>query len=596
MLGSNFVPYTKTLNNASVIFGETVSVGKDDFGSFINERHTFIDKSMLIKEFIESSDSVSLILRPRRFGKSTNLSMLRRFFEISHSQEEIFISKKRKLFEKLKISTETKIMENHLAKYPVIHISLKDLTADNWDGMIINLRTLVADLYGEYRYIIDTLYPDEKNNYQRILAEDQTYPSLAFALKQLSKYLQRYHKKQCIVLIDEYDSPMECAYNKGYFKIANEFFKNMFSSLLKSNDTNVMKAMLVGVLQIAKSGFLSGLNNIQAYPLHSPLPIYTDKFGFTSDEVKLLLTMREELQIEDIQKWYDGYSAGGYVHLYNPWSIINMISKGTLCPYWTSTGSTKTVKNFLWRASSSFKKAVEELLKGEAIADIKIQNDLEYLYLDQYQDTTIWTLLYYGGYLTMNLEKKLIIPNLEVRTEWINWVTDMSFFKGGKTVISMLEHLLLGNLDSFKNEFECMVIDTLSFYDVGGSKSGKNAEYVYHAFCLGMFVVARDRGYNVDSNREAGTGRYDVRIVPKSGAISDAAVVIEFKVVDDMKNLQNIAQKALNQIEEKQYRATLQNEVRKVLEIGIAFKGKMSCVLGRSLRRNENNTWSESSQ
>ncbi|CAG8848123.1 33429_t:CDS:2, partial [Gigaspora margarita] len=254
MLGSNFKPYTKTLNNARVVFGASVVVGKDNFETIISNRLTFVDKSMLVKEFIESSDFVSLILRPRRFGKSTNLSMLNRFFKIPYSQEENDIS--RKVFEKLKISTKEEIIQKHFAQYPIIYITLKDLSTGTWDKIIEKLRTLIAEIYDEHRYLISSLYPEDQEIFQRILKRDPTYPEsqLEFSLKALSKHLRRYYKKQYIVLVDEYDSPMECAYNKGYYEVANNFFKGMFSSLLKSNDENVAKAMLVGVLRIAKSG------------------------------------------------------------------------------------------------------------------------------------------------------------------------------------------------------------------------------------------------------------------------------------------------------------------------------------------------------
>ncbi|CAG8504850.1 2445_t:CDS:2, partial [Scutellospora calospora] len=554
-------------------------------------RHlTFVDKSMLIKEFIESSDFVSLVLRPRRFGKSTNLSMLHRFFEILQSQDEKII--RRKLFEKLKISAEIEIMEKHFAQYP-------DLTSETWNEMITQLRVLIAVIYRKHRFLINHLYPDTQKRYQRILDRDQTYSvsELKFAFQELSEYLRNHYKKKCIALIDEYDSPMEYAYNKGYYEIASDFFKVMFSSLLKSNDENIAKAMLVGVLRIAKSGVLSGLNNIIVYPLHqeSQFPLYVDKFGFTSDEVELLLPMRGDLKTNDVRKWYDGYISGDNIHLYNPWSIVCFLSRGTLNTYWVDTGSTQTLKKCIWKSSTSFKETVEKLLKGEYIAGVEIQDDLQYLYLDQYQDSVIWTLLYYAGYLTMNSEKHLVIPNIEIHLEWHKWVINVPFFTRGQTVTSMLDNLLLGNLDLFKKEFEYIVIDTLSFYDVGRSQSGKNAENVYHAFCLGMFVVARDRGYIVHSNREAGMGRYDVKIVPKSG-VGEIAIIIEFKIVHDNKSLSDVAHEGLCQIEKKQYRAGLQDEVKKLLEIGIAFEGKKACVVGHLLHRTEGREWIKSLQ
>ncbi|RHZ86569.1 hypothetical protein Glove_49g29 [Diversispora epigaea] len=594
MLGSKFEPYTKNLNNARVVFGASVIVGDDNFEKIINSHLTFVDKSMLVKEFIESSDFVSLILRPRRFGKSTNLSMLNHFFKIPNSKEENDIS--RKLFEKLKISNEKEIIQEHFAQYPVIHITLKELTAhsETWDKMMIRLRVLMAKIYDEHYYLIDNLHPHELMNFQKILNKDPTYSEseLVSALQELSIYLRRHYKKECIVLIDEYDSPMKHAYNKGYYEVANGFFKGMFSSLLKSNSENVTKAMLVGVLRIAKSGFLSGLKNIKVYPLYkeSLFPLYLDKFGFTSDEVELLLPLCKDLKIDDVREWYDGYIAGGTIHLYNPWSIANLLSDGILDTYWTDTGSTQTLEKCLWRASSSFKESVGKLLKGENITNVKIQDDLRYSHLGQYQDSAIWTLLYYAGYLTMNSEKHLVIPNKEIRSEWHRWVINVPFFTKGQTITSMLDNLLHGNLNLFSKEFENMIVDTLSYYEVGGSQSGTKAEYVYHAFCLGMFANARDRGFIVRSNREDGFGRYDVKIVPKPG-VDETAIIIEFKVVRDKKDLHDMAQEGLLQIEEKRYRVGLEENVKRLLEIGIAFEGKKACVLGHLLHRTDEGTW-----
>ncbi|CAG8481264.1 8248_t:CDS:2, partial [Diversispora eburnea] len=357
-------------NNARVIFGTSVAGGEDNFKTIINNCLTFVDKSMLIKEFIVSSDSVSLILRPRRFGKSTNLYMLNSFFKIPYSHEDVI---HKKLFEKLKISAEKEIMLKHFAKYPVIHFSLKVC---------------------EHRYLIKDLY-------QRILEGDLTYSEsvLVFALKELSIYLRNYYKERCIVLIDEYDSPMECAYNNGYYKNANEFFKK------HSNDENVAKAMLVGVLRIAMSGLSSELENITIYPLHQEIqedssPLYIDKFGFT-----------------------------------------------------------------------------------------------------------------------------------------------------------------------------------------------ENPENVY-AFCLGMLVYACERGYIVRSNWEAGMERYNIKIEPKPG-VNEIAIIIEFKFVHGNKSLYDMAREGLDQIEKKQYRVDLREDIKNLLEKGIAFEGKSNCMLGHLLHRTNEGTWNK---
>ncbi|CAG8809457.1 39362_t:CDS:2, partial [Gigaspora margarita] len=510
ILGSNFEPYAENLNNARVVFGAGVAVGKDNFEAIIEDRLTFVNKSMLIKEFIESSDFVSLIFRPRRFGKSTNLSMLNRFFKIPYSQEENVICNQ--LFEKLKISAEKKIMQNHFAQYPIIYISLKD-------KMVEKLKIHIATIYRGHRYLIDNLYSDEQKKYQKFLYEESTESQLLFALQELFIYLRQHYKKKCIVLIDEYDSPIECAYNKGYYEVANEFFKGMLLSLLKLYGVEILYGPDLYMLVDSS--------------------LYVDKFGFTSDEVELLLSLRENLQINDVQKWYGGYVSGG------------------------------TLKH--WK----------NVYRKQAL---HLRNPLKNL--------AIWTLLYYAGYLAMNSEKHLVIPNKEIRSEWHNWMINVPFFTQGQTITSMLDNLLHGNLDLFSKEFENMIVDTLLFYEVGGSISGKNAEYVYHAFCLGVFAHARDRGFIIHSNHEAGLGRYDVKIVPKPG-VYETAIIIEFKVVRDKKSLYDMAQEGLFQIEEKWYRVVLEENVKKLLKIGIAFEGKKACVLGRLLYRTEEGVWNK---
>ncbi|RHZ88429.1 hypothetical protein Glove_22g38 [Diversispora epigaea] len=593
MLGSDFELYTKNLNNARVVFGASVIVGDDNFQNIINSCFTFVDKSMLIKEFIESLDFVSLILRPRRFGKSTNLSMLNYFFKIPYSQEEN-ISNSR-LFEKLKISTEKEIIQKHFAQYPVIYISLKDLNAVTWDKMVEKLRILLAKIYREHRYLIDNLYSDEQKKYQKILNEDSTELQLSFSLQKLSMYLQQYYKKQCIVLVDEYDSPMEHAYNKGYYEIANNFFKNMFSSLLKNNSENIAKAMLVGILRITKSGFLSKLNNITIYSFHQEnhkdsSPLYLDKFEFTSDEVELLLSLRKNLQINNVQSWYNGYISGESIHLYNPWSIIRLLSCGTLRTYWTDTGSTQILEKYLWKASSSFKESVEKLLKGESIINIKIQDDLQYSHLNKNQDLAIWILLYYTGYLAINSKNHLFIPNDEVRSEWYRWVVNVPFFTKGVTIESMLNCLLNENLDSFKKEFAQVITDTFLFYNVKGFYSEKNVEFVYYAFYLGMFVNARNRGFTIFSNRESGYGKYNITIFSESNGY-EIAIIIEFKVIKKNKNLVDMVCKELDQIEKKKYRAGLHKDIKKLFKLEIIFEGKKFYVLGCLLHKTDEGIW-----
>ncbi|RUS12783.1 hypothetical protein BC938DRAFT_478430, partial [Jimgerdemannia flammicorona] len=328
-----------------------------------------------------------------------------------------------------------------------------------------------------------------------------------------------------------------------------KFLRPMFSLLLKDN-VNLHQAFLVGILRVGKSGFLSGLNNISVYPMTDPR--FARSFGFTEDEVKLLLAHHDvKIPVADVVYWYNGYHAGKKDHrysLFNPWSIICLCRDQDLQLFWNESGGTTTIKKLLLDASQDFKDAVSTLLDRKPVNHILYDN-MSYGDLTLHDDQALWAFLYYSGYLTIDNDK-VSIPNSEVYMQWVDWIVPR--LANPMVVADLLDLLVAGDIDKFKTEFEKTTLECLSFHDVGGSKSGKKAEVFYHAFCLGLFVALRRRGYNLTSNREAGVGRYDIRAEPPvPGTLP--AIVMELKVVNKGDVLETRAQEALNQIFEKQY-------------------------------------------
>lgn len=431
----------------------------DSFRCIIEGDYKFIDKSMLIAEFLNESPKVSLILRPRRFGKSLNLSMMRYFFEKIDQEHPRSAGKKtrRELFQGLKLESEgANLFESDFGKYPVIYFSLKDLKSLNWAKMLSHTRDLVATIYSHHNYIFTSLEGQEKVDFKQIIQRDPTYLHLDTSLQSLSYYLTRYHQAKCVVLIDEYDAPLDSAFNGGFYDDANDFFGGMFSRLLKGNDENIEKALLVGVLRVAKSGFLSGLNNLAVYPMHRNK--YSDKFGFTEADVDLLLHQYEIAQLSDqVRTWYNGYFAGQGIPIYNPWSIVNVCGAKEFRPYWCESGGTSTLRKLIWNTGNVFQDDFTKLLDGHSVST-SLQDDIGYENLSQAASVNIWSLLYYSGYLSINNQDCLFIPNHEVKLQWNGWFLQCRD-NGTPTVKSLLEILLAGNVTKFAEIFPTIVLE-----------------------------------------------------------------------------------------------------------------------------------------
>ncbi|PKC01269.1 DUF1703-domain-containing protein [Rhizophagus irregularis] len=561
---------------ATLFAGKSIPIGWDSFSKIVNGGCTFLDKTSLISEFIECNSKVSLIVRPRRFGKTINLTMLRDFFSIPiHPDNKKY---RRELFVDMKIMEKQSLFDTHFCKYPVIFLSLKNFDGcETWSKMKIKLFGMFAMLYKNHNYVYDKLDPYEKTRFSQIRSEDENCKRMDDVLVDLSRYLKDYHGKECIVLIDEYDHPLDIAYRYQYYEEARGFFASLFGALLKSNDDNLEKALLVGVSRVAKSGYLSGLNNMQVFPMHDQE--YADKFGFTEDEVSIILQHYKKSQAKKVKDWYDGYMASnGTIPLYNPWSINKFISTNRLEAHWVDTGGTATIKQLLWHSNEDFRNKTIMLLRKDAV-NVEIMGDIDYNLLSQCANDTLWTLLYYGGYLTMNKEGHLYIPNTEVFTEWKGWLNRRISFNPD----TMLEMLLQCNLTKFEKELPIMIMESLSYFDVPDNLAETN----YHMLMVGILSPVRYHNYELSSNREAGEGRFDVRIVPNTEkVIYEVSILMDFKIYDKKKkniDMEKKAKEALDQIKEKKYRTGIRTT--KLVECGIVFQGKRAYVLSRVLHK-----------
>ncbi|GBC05413.1 hypothetical protein RclHR1_06200018 [Rhizophagus clarus] len=507
--------------------------------------------------------------------------MLKEFFSIPiYPDNEKY---RHELFRDTKITERSYLLDSHFCKYPVIFLSLKGFDGCNtWSKMEALLCHELASLYNKHDYINDILNDYEKLKFNKIRSGELEYADKVKSLENLSKYLKIYHRRRCIVLIDEYDHPLEIAYRYQYYEEACGFFSSLFGALLKDNDDNLEKALLVGVSRITKSGYLSGLNNLSVFPMY--VDKFATQFGFTEDEISILLQHYDKMErLNEVKEWYDGYRAGNGIYLYNPWSINQFIDTNTLKAHWVDTGGTKAIKDLLWNSTEVFKKNTTMLLKGHAIK-IGIKEDIDYNVLIQKSniDQVFWNLLYYAGYLTKDENDDLCIPNMEVSMEWQEWLTNCNSFE----LDSLLSLLLQGKLSEFKESFHIFIMNALSCHDV-------LVESNYHLFMLGMFHQAYCRGYKLMSNREAGEGRFDLKIEPTEKVNFKVGVYMEFKVLPKRgkdekplnERLQNSANEALEQIKNKRYFSGLPKFTKQCVICGVAFQGKNVCITGEVLNQ-----------
>jgi len=555
-------------------------IGIDDFKKLIEGNYYFVDKSLFIKEIIDAAAEVILLLRPRRFGKTINLSMLRYFFESSSENTA-------DLFQDLAIAAEDPTYLAQQAQYPVIHLTFKEIKDLNWPGALSALKHLIANLFRQHRYLVesDKFASDEIQFFQQIIDLSADNESYATSLLRLSEFLSRYHDQRVMILIDEYDTPIHSSYMHDYAPEMLSFMRKLFGSALKGNPY-LARGIITGILQIARESLFSGVNNLI---VHSSLSRrFVQHFGLLEAEVKQALQDYQlSTKIDDIRKWYNGYNFGEQTNIYNPWSIMRYIDAGgsSFQPYWVNTADTSLIAKALAHADYSVKKDIETLLSGlpitKEIKDTIILQDVDR------DPAALWSLLLLSGYLTASSEQQLerpnfniAIPNREVHQAYTDVIKSwFSQATSSNYLADLTQYLTQGDMISFSQIFKTYLEQALSYFDV----TGKHPESFYHALVLGMLVHLRGK-YTVTSNRESGFGRYDVLLSPNDP--TERGIIIEFKVAQNHKEdaLTKAAKSALQQIAEKNYQQTLLDQgTKQITALGIAFSGKQVTILAQDL-------------
>ena len=541
-------------------------IGISDYKEIVKGNFSYIDKTLFIEEVMEMGTKVILIPRPRRFGKTINLSMLHYFLEKTEEDHSIFFLK----YQIWKTQTREK-----QGKFPVIFLTLKGIKKGSWEAAYKGLQSLISEEYKRHRYLIDHLHEDDKKDFQSIIDKVSDNQDLfENSLKYLIRFLRKHYNEQVIVLIDEYDTPIHDAYLSGYYSPMISFIRNWFSEGLKDNPL-LEKAVLTGVLRVSKESVFSGFNNPGCYTVLDEE--FSDKFGLKEEEVSSLLKEHEiSRPLETIRAWYNGYQIGSS-SLYNPWSILQCIQKkGELRPYWVNTSDNELIKKLLIRASSLFKQEMEDLLFNRCITK-SIDEATVFKNLENNPDN-IWSLFLFSGYLTLNekpiakglyLQCKLKIPNQEVQHLYEGMLNDwLKESSPDHNLSILLESLVTGQISIFSEILQALIINTMSFYDIPADEP----ERVYHAFVLGLLVTLEGR-YEVKSNRESGFGRYDVCLIPKDPLA--LGIIMEFKKIKETESLEKGADEALEQIEKKQYEQEVRNRgISNILKLGLAFQGK----------------------
>ena len=545
-------------------------VGLSDFKRVITDNYYYVDKSLLIQELIDQGAQALLIPRPRRFGKTLNLSMLRYFFEKTEEDTGA-------LFRHLKIWQAGEEYTRHQGKYPVIFLSFKDVKEPTWESALEKIRRLIQEEFSRHRYVrsANTLNNGREEYFDSIVNLTASQSAYEDSLKRLCGYLARHHGQQVILLIDEYDTPIQAGYVNGYYAEVIGFMRNFLSGGLKDN-VHLEKGVLTGIMRVAKESIFSGLNNLGVFTLLRSE--FSSSFGLTEDEIAQALKDFGLLQQhENIRDWYDGYVFGDHV-IYNPWSIINYLNSADkeFRPYWVNTSDNSIVEQILTRGGSELQAELESLINGEGI-EKNIEENIVFAEIEQ-SDDVLWSFLLFGGYLKYVAKRpinthwlyRLQIPNSEVRHVYERLVKRW-FEKRleNKKLELMLRAFVRGDVKEFERFFRELVLNVFSYHDFGGE-----AEKVYQAFTIGLLVWLGGQ-YEIKSNRESGYGRYDVMVIPQD--LARVGYVIEFKKVDAYENeTPEIAvQKALLQIEEKKYAAELfARGLKTVKRLAIVFEGK----------------------
>ena len=540
---------------------KAVPVGIEDFERIVREDYYYVDKTLLIEELLINRAPVTLFTRPRRFGKTLNMSMIKYFFDVKNKEEN------KKLFENLKIYNSEYMGEQ--GKYPVIFISLKDLKGDTWEECLKRLKLFIFDLYAEFEYIREKMNEWDKRKFEKVLYEKEDADYI-MSLKFLADSLYKYYGEKVIILIDEYDAPIINAFDKGYYNEAVNFFQTFYSSALKTNNS-LKYGILTGITRIIKEGIFSGLNNLYVNTILSR--DYSEYFGLLESEVIEMLDYFDmKYKIEEVREWYNGYIFGES-EVYNPWSIVNYVREKEIKAYWANVSGNTLLENMLNHAGESVYDDLKKFTDGESIE--KYISDGTTIKSLLSNDDEIWQLLLYSGYLTKDEKQEkesdsnvynLKIPNKEIRKYFGNMFLNRFFGTEVKTNI-LIKALEGGDIKKFEETLGEIMINMLSHFDLD-----KEMEKIYQVFMIGLvgFLMGK---YEIISNDESGYGRYDLAMIPIKS--NEKAYLMEFKISKTKKGMEESAEKALKQIDEKKYDTKLKARgIKNILKIGIAFYGK----------------------
>ena len=532
-----------------------LGIGRSDFKKIIEDNCYYFDKTKFIEDIIKDKAEVKLFTRPRRFGKTLNLSMLKYFFDIEKKEEN------REIFKNLYI--EKSEYFKYQGANPVIFISLKDLGALSWEEMTISLKYLIFELFNNYRYLKEGLNKDDLSIFERYLNREANVEEIKTSLKFLSKLLYEKYNKKVILLIDEYDKGLTESYMNNYYKEAQNFFTVFFGSVLKDN-VYLEFAVMTGIIRVIRAGIFSELNNVTTYTILDEC--YETSFGLTEDEVmEAVKYYGLEYETAEVKKWYDGYRFGNS-DVYNPWSIIKFLSTRKLEAHWVGTSSNDLIKSVLRVADSKIMETLEKLFQGKKIEQV-VTGTADLTGMLGFKE--IWELMLFSGYLTIDekIERNLYsirIPNYEVLEFFKDSFIDINFGERGLFVM-MMWNLMRNELEEFEEKFQRILLQSTSYHDT-------KSEDFYHGLFLGMSLYL-DEKYIVRSNIESGLGRFDCSLEPKDK--KKPGFIIEFKATDDESKLEKVAEEAMQQMIDKKYDTALEmTDTKEIIHIGVAFCGK----------------------
>ncbi len=580
-----------------------LKIGYSDFKSIVADNGYFVDKTMLIKDFYENSSYILLMPRPKRFGKTLNLSMIEHFFSIEKKESA-------GLFKEFKIADEKEFCKKHQNKYPVINISLKGVKETNWDKCLEKFKDLISELYQKHRNLLqsDKLEQNDKQIIENIILKTANDAEFKGSLKKLSYYLKKYYNQKVIILVDEYDAPIINAFNntnppikspdkenKTFYENIISFMQGFLGDVYKGNEDNLEKGLLTGVMRVGRESIFSEWNNFRVYSITSPY--FDSKFGFTEQEtIKLLNYFNLGDRKAEIQKWYNGYTFGATTHIYNPWSIVNYIAgeKEGFKPYWVNSGDYSLIKSRI--IEIGVKDYIQDLIEGKTIEKELKEN---FVFTDfEINNNLIWTLLTDNGYLTQ-IEKakygnyKLRIPNNEIKIVFTDiiksWIDENVKIKR-ELLIETAEDLINNRLTQFEKGFRKIIQDTLSYFDTAEKTDAETKELeitheqIYHVYTLGLLTILTD-DFIIKSNRESGEGRYDILLIPYDKTKN--GIVIEIKTIEKQKEteqndkfkarINKAIEKALNQIDKNEYyKELIENQIKSenIVKLAIVFSGK----------------------